>query len=741
MFSARSCLGRVVIGLVAAWLAGEGMGRTARADETATDADAQPAAASAAPAGKKYALLIGCNVYENFPRGELKGPANDVARLKATLESRCGVPAENIRVLAETPGAIGKPTYDHIRTQFEELAKLAQPGDWVVTLFAGHGAQQPDQPRGSPGADEVDGLDEIFLPCDAGFWNADKQSVERAIVDDELGEWLKAFRKNVHLWTILDACHSGTGLRGDCPERLRKLDMDDLRIPRDAVDAARKRANKQSDEGDEITGYGLFACQANETEKEGQLPPLGKDRRAHGYLTYALCEVLEQGAATTYRELQQRILAQYRAWYAFALTPLVEGPNIDRLVLDVATRPPRFQLLRTDARYSIAAGRLHGLTEGAILAVYRSPSSLVGSDEMVLGHVRVKDAGTAEAKVELCAYGEVPAPAELPEGALCRLVYTAVGEMKLRVVVDRVGRESDGVLQQFSNRIAKLAAEPTAAFQLEPELVREAWAIQFREGKYWLLPGETAFDTAEVLPAETKKFELSPEISDVALGEALLRVAKVQNLLTIKDKYNHLQARDRSTPPAGKPMFGVRVEMLKRRGPDEKEGQPLDFAGRQVTLAPGDQVAWRITNVGRTAADVTLLFIDSELSIKPVFPQIGRYSDNRILPADRFATQWVTVNDKTIGVESVVAIAVQSKGAPIDFLFLAQNSLKSAIKDGVRGESRDALELPLGRLWKYTTFREGATRGVGDREIKNESVEIMSWTVPQPRQADLSQAP
>ncbi len=129
-------------------------------------------------------------------------------------------------------------------------------------------------------------------------------------------------------------------------------------------------------------------------------------------------------------------------------------------------------------------------------------------------------------------------------------------------------------------------------------------------------------------------------------------------------------------------------------------------------LKPGDLVGWRLTKGGGVALDVSVLFIDSEFKITPVFPRRGNAlsGDNRILtkghsiPIGPFP-----VNARTVGLEHLVVIAIPGVGQPIDFTCLAQPGLERAVE---RSGGKQALDSPLGRLLKHAMFAQRGTRGL-----------------------------
>ena len=696
---------------------------------------------------RRHALLVGCTKYDHYPDESLEGPVNDVRLMRKTLIERCAFRSEDIRVLSESSDADGRPTRANIVAGFERLEKSVRRGDQVVVLLAGHGSQQPDDGRNPLRDPESDGLDETFLPCDVEHWNGNQ--VTNAIVDDELGQWTQTIAaRGVLVWVIFDSCHSGTALRGDSPFVLRRLEPSRLQVPKTAEprpvergsssQAPREVVTRGSLEGVDATlsVVALYAAQPFETEKECLLPPEGNEQNWQGLLSYSVCQILQQGPPPTYRELQQRILAQYRHWGWFEPTPLVEGVQLDHVILDQQARPARYQLTGSRSEgWKIAAGRLQGLTENSVLAVY--PAVTAVSDdgplgpisdgqqlvvgERVAGYVRVMSSNITDANVEPCAYGDQAAQKDLPLHGLCRVVYADLGSLKLQVAVDIAGHDTNIELQRFAKRLAALSATDGALFTVVPTLSQAHWVLQFRDRRYWLLPADLA-TKLDPLPWDATRFEVSPGIDDAQLGQALDRAARVRNLLAVAQPFAGSDVGN----AGDRPDFAVGFEMLRLRDKDDRQGERLAVE-RGIILHPNDRVAWRITNKGTSAADVTLLFIDSQLAIVPLFPRPATIGDNRLQPGATYLTAPSRVTAKTTGREQVVAIAVQTQGPPRDFLFLSQSSLASSL--ATRGLQHDS---PLSQLLKFANYRQGTTRGVTNATLETYSVQFISWSVEDP---------
>ncbi|HEY2827166.1 MAG TPA: caspase family protein [Pirellulales bacterium] len=131
----------------------------------------------------RHALLVGCTKYFNHEGWQLEGPANDVQLLREVLTKHFGFESANITTLVDGIDDQHSPTKANIRREFENLAARAHDRDQIVVLLSGHGSQQPEQDSTAPSDHKLDGLDEIFLPADAGEWDEGQHSVTNVILD------------------------------------------------------------------------------------------------------------------------------------------------------------------------------------------------------------------------------------------------------------------------------------------------------------------------------------------------------------------------------------------------------------------------------------------------------------------------------------------------------------------------------------------------------------------------------
>jgi hypothetical protein len=136
--------------------------------------------------------------------GELQGCINDSNNFRqfaeTELDSQVVQTVQMIDTLSMSDPLY--PTKEHIEGELVRLVEQAWNGDFSHVLFhySGHGGHQADV-----SGDEHDGRDETLAPVD--------YSSQGTILDDWLHENLiNALPSGVHLFGLIDACHSGTML-------------------------------------------------------------------------------------------------------------------------------------------------------------------------------------------------------------------------------------------------------------------------------------------------------------------------------------------------------------------------------------------------------------------------------------------------------------------------------------------------------------------------------------------------
>lgn len=223
----------------------------------------------------KKALLIG--VSYTGTDSELHGTKNDTIRLYHKLQEKFGYAASDINMLIEHEG-FSKPTGSNIMNAIYDL--LIQSLYYNVTEvyihFSGHGSQVIDT-----SGDELDGKDEIILPCDyrtGGY-----------VSDDLLSSYISYFPKSARVVFVFDCCHSGT-----------MLDLSYKISPYTGEHELINQSCKCS--GDSIIM--LSGCRDSQTSLDTV-----KNGSWGGALTFALLEVIDQtnGDDVTWHELVKRV--------------------------------------------------------------------------------------------------------------------------------------------------------------------------------------------------------------------------------------------------------------------------------------------------------------------------------------------------------------------------------------------------------------------------------------------------
>ena len=153
---------------------------------------AAAADADKAPAGQKYALLVGVKSYIPTELKKLNYTENDVTELAAALTAG-GYAADHVRLLTQAAAENNPellPTGKNIAAALKEFAGQCRPGDSLLVAFAGHGVQYQS-------SDES-----YFCPMDAKL--ADKATL---LPFGEVGRQLEQCKASFKL-LLVDACRN-----------------------------------------------------------------------------------------------------------------------------------------------------------------------------------------------------------------------------------------------------------------------------------------------------------------------------------------------------------------------------------------------------------------------------------------------------------------------------------------------------------------------------------------------------
>lgn len=656
--------------------------------------------------GEWHALLVGCTEYAvlkermgaeayKAARIELKGPANDVAEMRRTLLDLFQVPEAHIKTLVGWPEqASERPTYGNIVAELDRLAKSVKKGDRVLIHMAGHGSQVPDTD-----GDEMDGLDEVFLPADVSVFDVKAGTVPSVLTDDEMGRKVRAIRDaGAMVWLLMDCCHSGTMVRapGDPSIRMREVDPEVLGVPASATRGAPA-------EGDESLGpaeidkkglggiVAMYGAQSYRPAPEMPLPRTGPREQAtqHGLLTYmVLSQLRRAGGSLTFAELQEQVLAGYAALPYNGTVPLAEGDLRLRVFGDGRQAGPVLLVQSEGDKIALNAGQLAGIVPGTVLAVYE-PGKL-GDGKALLGGVEVVSTDPIRSvchAVELD--GRKPPQLESSWRCPAQVRRWPTGDRTLKVAaIDPQGQPLP------REKVPKAALDVFAANGSMFALASAAdakWSLVVDGDAMWLEPGQGA---------QALRFTVTGE----TLLENLQRIFRAENLMFIA-----------GTPgAAGALPAGLEVRMFRI----EKEG-PSELRSGAV-LEPGDRIKFVLKNGSGRILDVTLLHIDAHYGVSVVWPDAG---GARLTAADKAEKEIgpLTVNDKPLGTERLLIVAVpRAEGdSVIDLTFLEQKPL-DVLSRGPEAGGVAAL------LREMSFGGEGVSRGF-DEEPASMAMSMLVW--------------
>lgn len=309
------------------------------------------------------AILIGVADYDDETGiADLRGPPNDVRLIAQALQTR-GV--ENIVLLADGIDGAPRPTRNAILETIAAVTSGLSEGDFVYLHMSGHGTQQKDV-----NGDETDGLDEVFLPADTAQATPGTGLIRNAIVDDEIGSAVAAMRaKGANVWLVMDSCNSGSGLRAGAPTIADRY-VDPALLGAGAVPRPGPN-NGAGDVADVASGgdvVAFYAAQSSEVARELDLTGEGD---WYGLFSSRLAARLESGAALTFRQLFQGIMRDMND-QAIPGAARMQTPQWQGSLIDAAVFGGRDTIGVN--RYSVTAdevlaGRVHGLTDGTLLAL------------------------------------------------------------------------------------------------------------------------------------------------------------------------------------------------------------------------------------------------------------------------------------------------------------------------------------------------------------------------------------
>lgn len=209
------------------------------------------------------------------------------------------------------------------------------------------------------------------------------------------------------------------------------------------------------------------------------------------------------------------------------------------------------------------------------------------------------------------------------------------------------------------------------------------------------------------------------------LEERLTCIHRARNLLKIAGAATEEATR-------GGPGVEIDVKLIQYKDETDRQGKVVRWDQAGIKFKVGDIIGFKLHNRSRFPVDVTLLHVDSDFGIQPIFPIRNTTGENRINFNETIRTPRAKVTGGNVGLEHVAVIAVKGDGPPVDFTCLAQPSLERARGVATRGgQEKRTLDSPLGQLFQTGFFGQGATRGLATNAFEEYALRLVSWQTAQ----------
>ena len=562
--------------------------------------------ATVSHAQERYAVLVGVGEY-TYLENDLKGPPNDVRLARDYLIHVEKFEADNIFWLADD--APVAPVRSNILSALEEVDARIQAGDFVLLHLSGHGSRQPAR---AGDADERDGYDEIFLPADADKWDGDIGSVQNAITDNEIGQFISSVRgKGADVWVIIDSCHSGTMTRGAGDDLVVERYADPLLVLGIPESAVRGQSGWSSgpvfvDESPVGESGMLIAFSASHSSETAPEMPLatGMDEpleEFRGLLSHHVFQSLSSFPGLSYRQLAQLVTDRYASMPWRRSTPQFHGSDMDRVVFNRSERRARLfsaSRERDSTRLQVTAGTLAGFAIGAQVALHDDARDVA---ESLIGQGTVVAATATDSIVE----AQWSADAEIPHHSRSVYVRLTVPAYSSQVVISRLPVKS----ADDNRRLRELVTAVTPEVQLvefADYLTNADYYAAYFEERFWLLRPGQSLPCAHRVDVTTDA-ELQVCMDERTPESLLWALDDEENVSRLVMKAARARMLTKLQEVIGVPS-DLAIDVMIHRTSDT---EVRSFRDHPEPLRPGDVVSYRIENGGTTAWDVFFFYVDS----------------------------------------------------------------------------------------------------------------------------------
>jgi hypothetical protein len=241
---------------------------------------------------------------------------------------------------------------------------------------------------------------------------------------------------------------------------------------------------------------------------------------------------------------------------------------------------------------------------------------------------------------------------DLPGDGRCELAWLNWQGTPLKVSI------AADSLTRSSTLPADLAGLPAGWLQVVPRTQEADWVLR-RDAESLVLEPMAAWSGDR--PSGALTIGGSGEEANFESTVQRLRViAHAQNLVRL--------AADVSAIGPADSKKSLVVNLVSVRDASDAEGQVITAGPEGFELHPGDLVGVRAENHTSAPLDITLLYVDAQSGVTPVYPTAG--SGNRVFPGEKLML-FSSAMSEPLGIEHLVVVAVPGNGPPTNFRLLA----------------------------------------------------------------------
>ncbi|KAG6901493.1 hypothetical protein C0995_011171 [Termitomyces sp. Mi166 len=325
---------------------------------------------------KLFALIIGIDNYGDATIPPLSGAVNDANDVEKFL-IKLHVPNDRIVKLLDKDATKGE-----IIQRMENLAadNKIDEQDPILIYYAGHGGEV----KAPSGWSSNSGMIQMILPYDFRREGSQEGTEGQAILDREFSQFLaKIARKksnnileapilNTIQTVIFDCCHSASGTRNPGDNALVRR----FKLPEEYTISQHLISSLSRLERSDLNSHVLLAACKHDQ--------LAIESKGNGHFTRALLNVLEDQDIT---KLTYTTLITSLPVLSSEQHPQCEGVHQNRILFTSKPGGAQPAAYRIDSKvgrpneYTLAAGRAHGIANGATLTVYsdKDLKSVIGS--------------------------------------------------------------------------------------------------------------------------------------------------------------------------------------------------------------------------------------------------------------------------------------------------------------------------------------------------------------------------